>query len=132
MLIYRVEHPTDGKGPYNGHDWPLRHMMGSDHSSLGRKGSEHPSPSTIDSGLPGIRYGQKCACDSAKSLFRWFTGWWEDLHAAGFVVRVIQVNPDATAVGRHGQVVYDTEGSVLTRTYPIHKFTAKHATEALS
>lgn len=113
MLIFRVEDPESGDGPYNCmRDWPEQGGMTWAHAD-----STHQPP-WADARLNGIkRWSEKCACDSPESLLQWFDGYWAALHAAGFVVRILQAR--SARVGDNGQVVYSsTSARELDRLDP--------------
>lgn len=120
MLLFRIEHPTDPDrcGPYNGPEWPNQWVMASDH-----RDDDHPHP-LVDPQLGMCKRGVEfCACDSPASLLDWFEGWFEELHAAGYEVVIIEVGEDDARVGYAGQALFDRSASTVVEHLPIPMFT---------
>jgi hypothetical protein len=78
----------------------------------------HPSP-LLDSTLGGIADWERCGFDSLEALYEWFDGWVERLIAAGFVMWVYEVPPDAVRVGKRGQAVFDKYDAVELDKAPL-------------
>ena len=103
-LVFRVQDPDTGFGPYNGISWDGRGTMSEAHCD-----QSHKSPHA-DLRLNGITYREKCGCNSPESLLRWFDGFWKELAAAGFSVTILQA--DEARTGAYGQVVYNYRDGV--------------------
>lgn len=106
VLIYRIEHPESGEGPYAGGD-----VCWGDHFP----GSErHPSPED-DSGLEDfwLRLGfderreWSFSFSSIAQLRAWFyqDSWLQAMHEAGFKLTVWEVEPGGWQLG-HAQAIF--------------------------
>lgn len=119
FFVYRVEHPESGVGPYNGGYWKGLSDMRSDHSD-----NNHLAP-PWDKALRPImrRYGSDAQCGTATSdaLRAWFAGHWDNLAAAGFVVRKVRAYAGSTR-GEHGQAVYRASDARVVETFDIDTF----------
>lgn len=115
MLVYRVEHPTLGLGPYySGSKFSHRDDMIEDHCDS----RQHPHPH-CDTLTHFDMDEHVCACASIESLVKWFDGYLRLLNDDGFVIRVYQVD-DSTKVSKHtGQCVFYKYDAVLVQSKPI-------------
>jgi len=100
-LVYRVEHPDDGEGPYVGREWPDKVRMRFSHND-----SRHKAPHG-DPALGYISHREVCGCTDPASLREWFATFWDGLAAGGFVVRIFEAR--GARVGARGQVVFNPE-----------------------
>lgn len=112
MIVYRVEHPSDGDGPYNGVNWPHRWDMRMAHSR-----GEHPAPQE-DPRLGWVRDFERCGCDTPENLLAWFDGYWGALNDGGFEVLILDA--ELATVGQwRGQTVFRRDAAeVLDRLTP--------------
>lgn len=99
-IIFRVQCPDTGLGPYNGPEWEDKWTMSTSHCD-----SAHQPPQR-DPDLYAVASHEKCGCVNPASLLAWFDGWWHKLAAAGFVVTIVR--PVDVRVGRNGQAVFDS------------------------
>ena len=105
--VYRVEHRTDGSGPYNprGADAPRMFRMAEEHQD-----ENHPGP--YEGGefdFPfDLRDDHFFGFQSLDLLTAWFDGWLAKLDAAGYRVATYRVPADAVVLGRH-QCVFERE-----------------------
>lgn len=120
FIVYRVEHPHDGMGPYNSDiEWPEQYDMCAAHQVGG-----HPAP-WRDTALRMVfrRYGAdaQCATVTPEALRDWFAGYWDALDRAGFVVRKIRAYAGSTR-GTAGQAVYRASDARILETMEIDTF----------
>ncbi len=95
MLVYRIEHPSDGIGPYssrNGQDTEeLRDWLNGDSAELHRAHDPRSTPHPLVSEIDDFRIGFLCGCESIEKLRDWFRGFLDSLHDCGFVVVTYEV-----------------------------------------
>lgn len=109
--VYRIEHPTDGKGPYRSSrvyddDFgDLLHDMMSKHSIY--VSPNHPAPQ-LDGISSDTFYANdmQCACATLKQLKQWFGEFITPLCKSGFHIVKYYVPRKRVYYGRH-QVVFD-------------------------
>lgn len=106
MRVWRVEHPTDGVGPYH-HAWDgLEELFGAHcdttHPSAWEEALRDPSPWV--KGLRRPPAGWRHGCGTSAALAEWFDGFWPGLAAAGFRVCVFEA--PSTHVLPSGQVLF--------------------------
>jgi hypothetical protein len=100
MIVYRLEHSTDGCGPYNGrhkYNTQERKMNESHHIQL----ATHPSPEA--DGI-AMRDSYLCGFASLQSLRQWFKGFLKPLLAKGYQIIKIEiapVSPNDVQIGRY-------------------------------
>lgn len=108
MLVFRLEHPEYGNGPFSfGGDtfeqWMDDPRWDAFNEARGLASWDLPSPwddNQEDDVAPGIKEGEKCACDCPELLFDWFGNGWTEFDAIDFAVAVYEVDPYHV---RHGQ-----------------------------
>lgn len=85
MIVLRIEHPDNGKGPYNGPAWPGKY----DHNW-----GVNPTPMD-DSPRHRIKTSEVCGFRDLDQLHQWFTPTMlEGLQEAGFVLSEYEaINP---------------------------------------
>lgn len=115
MLIYRIEHPSNQKGPYwtdqapsglyDAHEDDLHPAAYEDNSDV-RHFFYNPN-------IPAenIRYGMP----TLESLYEWFKGFILALHNKGFHLTVYEARPNQFAVGK--QVIYNLKGASLVSSH---------------
>jgi hypothetical protein len=105
--VYRVEHRTDGSGPYNprGADAPRMYRMAQEHQD-----PDHPGPYEGDEFPWGfdVQDDHFFGFQSLDLLTAWFDGWLADLDRAGYRVATYKVPADAVVLGRH-QCVFERD-----------------------
>jgi len=87
MVVYRIEHPEHGLGPYSRHDElgsKLLHVHGYDY---------HNHPGALDDELILFvrQYEALFACPDMATLHAWFDGFWEELMQAGYQIEIYRV-----------------------------------------
>lgn len=112
MLVYRYEHPGDGRGPYTSMKaGGLKHAISAAHND--RQYTTHPGP-WRDCGKPCNWDSNICGMVSPERLRKWFWGFNAKIKARGFVQKVYGVPKGAYRVSpRTGQVVFDREKAVV-------------------
>lgn len=111
MLVYRVV-DEDGKSPYY---YGLCKSIGMPVSYS----NQHPDPS--DDVLGGwVQPWEYCGFHSLQQLHWWFGDWFEELDAAGAVVRVFEVDEQYVRKGLR-QVVFCLEEAVLVEEMTFEK-----------
>lgn len=110
MIVYRVEHPLDGGGPYLG-GWGFEDLKW-DHNN-----DEHPGPRQ-----EGLRIGDDdlCAMSSMDKLIAWFDGWWDRLSEAGFHVAEYEA-PKAYVKEGKRQLIFNKHMATLIKSEPIEE-----------
>lgn len=114
MLVYRLEHPSHGMGPYSRYDGTpdmrvLGEMLCDEH---GRDAIDHPSPwddrledfhrKLVYAGYSNAFF----ACPSSETLKDWFKEFWEWLMELGYQVKVYRV--ESYKIGKSGkQIAFD-------------------------
>lgn len=122
MKVWRVAHETMTyldfpAGPYvNGMDTDVFYCMWNAHDC----NTSHPSPNS-DYKLSGIDEAERCGFDSLEALNKWFEGFHDVLHSAGYLVFVYDVPAEDVRVGRHGQAVFPANSAIeITRNGVAH------------
>lgn len=116
MLVYRVEHPSNGLGPYHPDTvFAQRNDMCDDHNFGFRRKSD-PFEDVGRHFRPGIHV---CALSTIKALTAWFDGWLRPLHTQGFVISVYDTFDDVKVSRATGQCVFDKERATLIQSKPI-------------
>lgn len=132
MRLYRVEHGTDGKGPYqffsiNTRADEIRDELvgeiGAAHNDFWHRDArvKHPGPHQDGLGYMGLDNGDWLfACTSIETLHQWFAGYGERLRGSGFVVSVIDADNDYVRIGNtKRQAIYDPDYASVTGTREI-------------
>jgi hypothetical protein len=110
MLIYRVEHPTTGYGPFTG---------GTGGRVRGLRGCAPTHPEPQQDGID-FYFGWLVGCQSMALLCHWFCDAWRDLEHQGFVVRVYRaINPAGVKLGGK-QCAFSKDNVELIGTQPVH------------
>ena len=95
MLVYRIEHPETGCGPYN--SVSIEDMNADDLSFIDRMSDQHSDDyhnhpvMGYDFKTAQLRGDVLCACPSLDSLKKWFNRWMTKLRWVGFKVYEIEV-----------------------------------------
>ncbi len=98
MLVYRIEHPDTGMGPYSRYEGDnSMNELGQELCDTHAVSSEHPSP--WDDGLQAFFLkhcsGSKCnaffGCADPESLYTWFKPFWTRLMQLGYQMEVYRV-----------------------------------------
>ena len=111
ILVFRVEHPDDGLGPYMSPKFPkdTAIKLRNTHNT-----SRHPGVNRV---LRGAGVIDNCyakvpeeihsGCDSLETLDAWFEDFWEDFKEAGFRIYKYIVRDESCIKGTYGQIVFD-------------------------
>jgi hypothetical protein len=95
MLVYRIEHPSDGKGPYSGRsDYEkegVQDWLDGDFEELHQAHDPFSTPHPLVNEIDGFERGDLCGCESLDKLRDWFKGFLDSLHDCGFVVVTYEV-----------------------------------------
>lgn len=116
-LVYRIEHPSDGKGPYTTNYPYDDEDMKWDH----KPANNHPNP-WADSMSIEIKKDQYCGFTSLDFLYAWFKGYLTNLHNNGFIIKVYDNKEPFTELNSStatGQVVFYKNDCELVETKPI-------------
>lgn len=115
MLIYRIEHPVNGNGPYKQtKENAPRNEYGESINNVHGGDPTHPAPFSDFGHM--IMWYEKCGFESIDKLLVWFESEWIDiLHDLGYLLCIYEV-PDLCVHIGNFQVVYDHDKAVL-----IHK-----------
>ena len=117
MLVYRIEHPTSGYGPYihHGKIGPFSNFvdkMAMDHGWVHR--NNHPILRSYTS--PNWRSG----CKSLKQLFTWFKGYTNGLHNLDFIIVVYNVTrPGRNVKTDNFQLIFNKNQATRITQRPI-------------
>jgi hypothetical protein len=107
MLIYRVEHPLTGDGPFG-------YVSIFDHRTDCSK--SHPTPAAEGITMPHDWY---CGCESLAQLSHWFSTAWKRLIDLGFHIAVYDVDEEEACIVGRTQCVFDKAQAELAETMPI-------------
>lgn len=114
MIVYRLEHPLTGNGPYcTSEGTPRARKLASELiEEHGNRYIEHPSPLEDDLSTFTRRCmkGAECyaffGCSSIELLYNWFKEFWSQLIDAGF--QVVQYEVESYQIGKSGlQLAFD-------------------------
>lgn len=126
LLVWRIEHPETGEGPY------VRDT--SDPRSIGKRSPRGQLSYYLRQlhqrceSRPGVReefpqFSRACvphsACTSLADLERWFCGAWGHLAAAGYEVRCYAAPARDCWVGASGQVAFYRSLALLVKSRPM-------------
>jgi hypothetical protein len=114
VLIHRVEHPLDGRGPYNSEDHGIEGIHTAHGDSI-----EHPSSVKSLGKFP--EPDQFCGFVSKKALTRWFEDFIPQLREAGYKYVQYEVDPKhVLGPDRVGQVLFFRSAStcILRKEVP--------------
>lgn len=113
MKIYRIEHPSDGYGPYTTyHNYDDKGMR-TNHCDQ----SGHPNP-YVDLKLAYFEKSFHCGFNSQENLEKWFHGYLDNLGHKGFQM-VIYEGPAYKVSQRTGQTLFDRSISSLVKRIDI-------------
>ena len=101
MKVFRIEHPFDGKGPYQTSfsDWEELSWVLCDRHSGYKNKEQRPAMATEqwngDIWDFCTYYGEKSkfAFETVKELRAWFRGWMKKMKEYGFVIREYEIHP---------------------------------------
>lgn len=111
MLVYRIEHPITGQGPYSRFDGTydmqaLGELLFESHGLS----KEHPGPFEDNLRDFTTRYHAYFACASLELLQEWFKDFWPWLLELGYTIEVYRVKN--YKIGKSGkQLAFDVETS---------------------
>ena len=109
MKIFRIEHPSDGFGPYTTyHNYDDKGMRAA-HCDQ----SSHPNP-YVDLKLFYFEKSIHCGFNSQENLEKWFHGYLDNLNNNGFQM-VIYEGPAYKVSERTGQTLFDRGTSSLVK-----------------
>ena len=116
MLVYRVEHPSNGLGPYHPDTLFIQRADLCDDHNFGRHKKADPLEDIGRHFKPGKHV---CALSTIERLTAWFDGWLRPLHAQGFVISVYDTFEDVKVSQATGQCVFDKTQATLIQSKPI-------------
>lgn len=118
-IIYRIEHPDSGKGPYCHEDYLYDDDTMNDYSDELTEFQGELFLSHCDDEHPALkRPGCISGCDSLETLHRWFDGFIGDMRYLGFVLKVYSMKR-VEKKDHTGQVIFRRKNATLIETRPL-------------
>jgi hypothetical protein len=117
MFIYRIEHSTTKKGPYNTDDLSeddsdFIYDMGMAHT-----GNPH-TPGPWKDKLADYLGNGNFACPTLKKLKAWFDGYTEKLFSMGYHIIKIKIDPNHVVIGKSKlQCMFNQEKVIWQKVY---------------
>lgn len=107
MVVYRIEHPEHGLGPYSAEGCYLAIRVGNKLINAHCGSDEHPSPRIDNLSKFLAKYENALfACPDMVTLRAWFDSFWGELMQAGYRVEIYRVKD--YKIGKSGkQVAFD-------------------------